>query len=141
MGSWIAPEFVGDQSPRRLALTIQHFTKESPGSSLVPVFSDQDVQNIAILIHCSPQVELHSLNLHEEFVNMPGVAQSTPLASDRAGVFRSELETPEADGLVGDDDPPFSQQILHISKAQGETMVELNCMTDDFTWEPMTLVQ
>ena len=87
MGSWIAPEFVGDQSPRRLALTLQHFAKESLGSSLVPEFSDQDIQHIAILIHCSPQGELYSLNLHEEFVNMPGVAQSTPLASDRAGVF------------------------------------------------------
>ena len=141
MGSWIAPEFVGDQSPRRLALALQHFAKESLGSSLVPAFSDQDIQNIAILVHRSPQVKLLTLNLHEDFIHMPGVTQSTPLASDRAGVFRSELETPEADGLVGDDDPPFSQQILDISKAQGESMVEPNGMTDDFTWEPMTFVQ
>ena len=122
-------------------MTLQHFAKESLGSSLVPAFSDQDIQHIAILIHCSPQVELYSLNLHEEFIHMPGVAQSTPLASDRAGVFRSELETPEADGLVGDGDSPFSQPILDISKAQRETMVEPNGMTDDFTWKPMSLVQ
>ena len=122
-------------------MTLQHFAKESLGSSLVPAFSDQDIQHIAILIHCSPQVKLLTLNLHEEFVNMPGVTQSTPLASDRAGVFRSELETPEADGLVGDDDPPFSQQIFDISIAEREPVVEPNGTTDDFTWEPMTLVQ
>ena len=122
-------------------MDLQHFAKESLGSSLVPAFSDQDIQNITILIHCSPQVKLLTLNLHEDFINMPGVTQSTPLSSDRAGVFRSELETPEADGLVGDDDPALSQQILDVSKAQRETMVEPNGMTDDFTGEPMTLVQ
>ena len=141
MGSWIAPEFVGDQSPRRLALALQHFAKESLGNSLVPAFSDQDIQNIAILIHCSPEVKLLTLNLHEDFINMPSVTQSTPLTSDRAGVFRSKLETPEADGLVGDDDLAFSQQILDISKAQGESMVEPHGMADDFTWEPMSSIQ
>ena len=141
MGSWIAPEFVGDQSPRGLALALQHFAKESLGSSLVPAFSDQDVQNIAIRIHCSPEVKLLTLNLHEDFINMPSVAQSAPLASNRAGVFRSELETPEADGLVGDDDPPFSQQILDISKAERETMVEPDGVADDFSWETMFSIQ
>ena len=33
-------------------MDLQHFAKESLGSSLVPAFSDQDIQNIAILIHC-----------------------------------------------------------------------------------------
>ena len=89
MGSWIAPEFVGDQSPRRLALTLQHFAKESLGSSLVPEFSDQDIQHIAILIHCSPQGELYSLNLHEEFVNMPGVANRPRLRLIERAYFRS----------------------------------------------------
>ena len=113
-------------------MALQHFAKESLGSSLVPAFSDQDIQHIAMLIHCSPQVELYSLNLHEEFVNMPSITQSAPLASDRAGVFRSELETPEADGLVENGDPPFSQQILDISKAQGEAVVQPHGMTDNF---------
>ena len=113
-------------------MDLQHFAKESLGSSLVPAFSDQDVQNIAILIHCSPEVKLLTLNLHEDFINMPSVTQSVSVAFDRAGVFRSELETPEADGLVGDDDPPFSQQILYISKAQREPMVQPHGMTDNF---------
>ena len=89
----------------------------------------------------SPEVKLLTLNLHEDFINMPGVAQSAPLASNRAGVFRSELETPEADGLVGDDDPPFSQQILDISKAERETMVEPDGVADDFSWETMFSIQ
>ncbi len=54
-------------------MALQHFAKESLSSSLVPAFSDQDIQNIAILIHCSPEVKVLTLNLHEEFVNMPGV--------------------------------------------------------------------
>ena len=132
MSGWIAPEFVGDQSPRRLALALQHFVKEPLGSSLVPTLGHQNIQDIAVLVYRSPQVELLTLNLHEDFVNMPGITQPTSLASDRAGVFGSELETPEADGLVGDDDPSFGEQIFHIPKAESEPMVQPHAVANDF---------
>ena len=131
MRSRIAPEFVSDQLPRGFPLSLQDLAEEALSSSHVASLRDQDVENISVLIHRSPQVKLLTLDLHEDLVNMPGITQSTPLASDRAGVLRSELETPEADGLVGDDDPPLSQQIFHISKAQGESMVEPHAVADD----------
>ena len=40
----------------------------------------------------------------------------------------------EADCLVGDDDPSFGQQILDVSKAECESVVEPDGMTDDLRW-------
>jgi hypothetical protein len=36
----------------------------------------------------------------------------------------AELQTPQSDGLVTDDDPPFCQKIFDISEAQAEPVVE-----------------
>ena len=97
----IALELVRDKLPRRFALSLQHFAKESFSSSLVPTFGHQNIQDITVLINRSPQVELLSLNLHEQLIDVPDVAQTALLLSDRAGVAWPELQTPEADALVG----------------------------------------
>jgi hypothetical protein len=96
----ITPESVGDQPPRCFALALQHFAKESFSSTLVPLSGQQDVENLAVLIDCSPEVKLLSLNLCEQLVCIPDIAQSTLLFLQCSGVPRPELQTPEADGFV-----------------------------------------
>jgi hypothetical protein len=81
-GSWITLELVGYQFPRRFTLSLQHLAKEPFSSSLVPLFRYQNVERIAVLIHCSPKVQLLSPNLHEQLVNVPSIAQSALLSSD-----------------------------------------------------------
>ena len=81
MGGGIRPELVGDQSPRGLALTLQHPAKEPLSSSLVPPFGDQDVQDVAILVNSPPKIKLLSLDSHEELVHVPDVTASPLLAS------------------------------------------------------------
>ena len=132
MSSRIASEFVGDQPPRSLTLALQHVAKEPLSSPLVSSLRHQNVENIAVLIHSSPQVELLSLDLHEQLIDVPDVAQPALLLSDRAGVSWPELQTPETDCLVGDDDPSFGQQILNVTKAESEPMVKRDGVADDF---------
>lgn len=114
MGSRIAPESVSDQLPRSFTLALQHFAKKAFSSLLFSSLRHQNVENITVLIHCSPKVELLSLNLHEQLIDVPDVAQSALLLSDRARVSCPEFLTPEADCLVGDDDPSFGQRILDV---------------------------
>ena len=118
----------------------QDFAKETFSSLLVATLGHQNVQNIAILINCSPQVDLPALNPQEEFINVPNITQPTLLPSDRLGVLRSELETPAANSLIGNDDTALRQQILDVSKAKGEPMVEPDGTTDDFTQEAMAAI-
>ena len=64
----IGLEPVSDEFPRRLTLVFQDFAKEAFSSLLIATLGHQNVQNIAILINCSPQVDLPALNPHEQFV-------------------------------------------------------------------------
>ena len=137
----IALEFICDQLPRRLALSLQHFAKEPLSSSLVSAFRNEDVEDITVLINCSPKVVLLTLDLHEDLIDMPDVAQSAPFPSDCACVTRPELRTPGADSLVGDDDAALGQQVFDVSKAEREAMVEPDPVTDDFCWETMAFVE
>ncbi len=136
----IALELIRDELPRRFSLALQNLGEEPLGSLLVPPSSDQNVQNITVLINGRPEVNLLPVDLQEQLIYVPDVAQSALLLSDRAGVSWPELETPEADCLVGDDDPSFGQQILHVSKAECEPVVEPDGMTDDFRWETVTSI-
>ncbi len=77
IGSWITPELVGNQFPRGFTLTLQHFPKEPFSSSLVPLFRHQDVESVAVLIDRTPEIQLLSLNLHEQFIDVPDVAESS----------------------------------------------------------------
>ncbi len=122
-------------------MALQHFAKEAFSSLLVSSLRHQNIENIAVLIHCSPRVELLSLNLHEQLIDVLDVTQSALLLSDRARVSWPKFLTPEADCLVGDDDPSFGQQILDVSKAECEPVGQPKGVTDDFGGESMALVQ
>ncbi len=52
----------------------------------------------------------------------------------------AELSTPLPDALVGDNDPPFCQEIFDISEAQAEAVVQPNGMADDLRREPVSAV-
>ena len=140
MCGWIALEFIGKESPRNLTLTLQHFAKEPFSSSLVPSFRHQNVENIAVLIDYAPETELLSLNLHENLVHIPGIAQSTLLLSEPSSELRPELQTPEADGFVRNNDATLGQQIFDIPKAEREPMVQPHGVTDNFRRKAVPLV-
>ena len=72
-------EPVSDEFPRRLTLVFQDFAKEAFSSLPIAVLGHQNVQNIAILINCSPQVIALASDRDEKFVNVPDVAQSSLL--------------------------------------------------------------
>jgi hypothetical protein len=57
-----------------------------------------------------------------------------------AGVFGSELDAPESDGLVTDCDAALSEEIFDISMAQVEPIVEPDGVGDDIRRESVALV-
>ena len=140
MSGRIAPQLIRNQLPRRRTLSPQQFAKEPPRSLFVSSLRHQNVENIAVLIDGALQIPLLSLDLDEDFIDMPDVPQSTLFLSEPSSVFRSELQTPETDGFVRNNDPTLSQQILDIPKAEGKTMVEPDRMTDDLGRETMAFI-
>ena len=56
------------------------------------------------------------------------------------GIVAPELLTPWANGLTGHCDPPLGEQILDISEADTASVLEADCMTDDFAGIPVSVI-
>ncbi len=131
MGSWITPELVGNESPRNVTLNLQHFAKEPFSSPHVPTTRHQDIQDVAVLIDSTPEIQLLSLNLHEQFIDEPDVTQTTLLSAQRSSIGRPDFQAPIANGFVGHGNATLCEQVFDVARAERESMVEPDCTADD----------
>ena len=67
----VALQLVRDDYPRHVLQALQQLTEETLGRLLVPATLHQDVQNVAILIHGSPQIMILAIDLDEYLIEMP----------------------------------------------------------------------
>lgn len=112
----MAPEPVGDQTLRHYALSFQQFPEEPLGGLPIATRLYQDVEHIAVLVDRSPQVLLSSLNLHEEFVQVPGVPEGTSPVPQSSSVVEAKGLVPVPNRLIRHRDAPFGEQILNIAE-------------------------
>ncbi len=127
----VAAQLVCDQPPGFASLSLQELAKEALGRTPIAARLDENIDQVAVLVDGAPEILPLTLDPHEDFVQVPRVAEATLLSCETACVLRSELPTPLADGLVGDADPPLSEEIFDVSEAQTEAVVEPDGMADD----------
>ena len=119
---------------------LQCLTKEAFGSMTISVLRYQNIDNISILIHCSPQIVTLASDGDKYFIDVPDVAEPSLFPAQRSSIGRSKFDAPVSDRLIGDGDTSLRKQILDIAKAECEPMIEPNGMADNFRGEPMTLI-
>ena len=136
----IAPQLVRHQPPRYGALPLQEPTKEPFSRAGVAISLNEYVDHVPILVDSPPEIVTPTLDGHEDFIQVPHVAEPTLATLEISCVFRSKLPAPLPDRLVGDDNPPLRQEFLDIAEAQGKPMVKPNTVADDFVREPVTAV-
>ena len=94
-----------------------------------------------VLVDRSPEVELLPVELDEHLVEVPSVVGTLLLPTPKASsVFDTEPLAPSTDGLVGDLNASFGEQILDITEAEGEPEVEPDGMADDLGRESVSTV-
>jgi hypothetical protein len=101
---------------------------------------NENIDHVTLLVDGPPQILSLTSDRHEQFVQVPGVAQTSLPSPERPGVFDTKLPTPLSDGFVADGDAPLCQKIFHISEAQAESVVEPNGMADNFMRESIAPV-
>ncbi len=140
MSDTVAPQQIRYQATRLLSLSLEQLSKETLGGAAISPRLNQNVDDIAVLIDRSPQVPLLSLDLHEHFVQIPEVAETTGFLLKPTSVLAAKLPAPLADRFVGDDDASLSQQIFDIPETEAEPMVEPNGIADDQRRESVTTI-
>jgi hypothetical protein len=81
LGCPITGRFVGNNHPRHAGESLEHLAEEPLGGSRVPVTLDQYVKDVAILLHCPPQLAALTGNAQKHFIQMPCITRpgaSTP---------------------------------------------------------------
>ena len=101
---------------------------------------NQNVDRITVLINGTPQIVLLAANLDKYFIEMPGIAQSTLAFLQNSGVLRSKSVAPLTNRFIRNLDPALGQEIFDNPKTETESVVEPNCVADDFRWESMSVV-
>ena len=118
----VAAQLVRDQPTRFAALSCQQLTEESCGRAAIAPRLHEDVDYVAVFVHGTPQILLPPLVLHEQLVQIPGVAHAAPAAPQAPSVVEPKRPTPLSNCLVRHGDTPFSEEILDISDTQAETV-------------------
>jgi hypothetical protein len=76
-----------------------------------------------------------------------GPSTPTPVAWARAALPQvprdpgPELQNPPPHRLIGDIEPPFSEELFHVAVAQGEPEIKPNRMLDDRRREAMSTIR
>ncbi len=139
--SRIASKLVGNELPGWPPLVFQDLAKEALSGSPVSVACDQNIQDVAVLVHRSPTIVTFAANRDEHFVHVPDVAQATLSPPQSTSIRWSKLPAPGSNGFVGYGDATLSEKVLDIAKTQREPMVQPNRVTDDLGWKAVTSIQ
>ncbi len=136
----IGAELVGDHPPRRTALLLQQAPQQALGGLGITPALDDLVKDISVLVDGPPQPVHRARDGDHDLVEVPDVMAARRFALAAAGLNRSKLQRPPTDRLVRDDDPALEQHLLDQPKAQWESEVQPERMSDDLRWEAMALV-
>ena len=98
-------------------------TEETFSSTAIAEWLEQEVDHITVLVDGAPEVVLLTPDVHEDFVQVPRMAQPALATLERTSGLGTEFLTPTSDGLLGDHDPALGQEILDVSEAQAEAVV------------------
>ena len=112
-------------------MAFQQLPEEADGRPPIAPGLHEDVDDIALFVHGPPQILLPPVDLHKALVQISGLAHTASAAPQPPSVVEPERPTPLANCLIRDDHTAFGEEILDISEAQAETVVEPDGMTDD----------
>ncbi len=136
----VAAQLVCHQPPGFASLTFQELAEEPLGRSPVAARLDENVDHVAVLVNGAPEILPLTLDRHEDFVQVPRVAEATLSPLELSSVLRTKLPTPLSDSLVGHEDTPLGKKVFDISKTQTESVVEPDRVADDLRREPISVV-
>src|SRR5262249_19977296 len=123
------------------AAPVQRAAQKGLRCRAVAACLDQDVEYHASLVDGTPQPMLPSVDLELHLVQVPLVPWSGAPPTQRRGKHGPELAAPQPDGLVGERHAPLRQQLLHVSQAQPEPVVQPDAVADDLRRETVALVR
>jgi hypothetical protein len=96
----VAAQLVRHQSVWLAALPAHKLSQESFRRALITTRSDENVDQVAVLIDRAPQILLSAADPYEHLVEVPRISQAPLATLGSARVSGSELQTPASNGFI-----------------------------------------
>ena len=115
-GRTLRSKVIGHNLVRNKANFLEQFPHQFQCSSLVPLALHENVEDFALSIDGTPQVDQPAIDFDEYLVKMPSGMRLGPASSKVSCDHGTEVIHPATHRFIGSDDPALSQQILDIAK-------------------------
>jgi hypothetical protein len=107
---------------------------------LKPPLLHQDVEHLAVLIHCPPQIMPYLVDRDEHFIQMPLITWPETPATEGIRIRLAKLAAPLADRFVRHEDTTDEQELFDVAMAEREAEREPDRVANDLAWESMMFV-
>jgi hypothetical protein len=129
-GGTIARQFIGNNDAWDILTLLEELTKESLRGHFVSPTLHENIQHIAILIDCSPEVVALTMNRQEDFVQVPLAARPGTTAPELIGIPLADLPAPLPDRLIGHGNPAGKEPFLDVPIAEAKPVIEPRAVAD-----------
>ena len=136
----VGAEFIGYNRRRREALLLQEFPHQPNCRPSVPAGLNQEIQDFALTVHGTPEIELPPSNYDDHLVQVPAFGRSWPPTLNPPRIGPTEFQDPSSNCLIRDVETTLGKQVLYVPIAQRETAIEPDGMLDDDRWKAVTTV-
>ena len=136
----VGAEFIGYNRRRREALLLQEFPHQPNCRPSVPAGLNQEIQDFALTVHGTPEIELPPSNYDDHLVQVPAFGRSWPPMLNPPRIGPTEFQDPSSNCLIRDVETTLGKQVLNVPIAQRETAIEPDGMLDDDRWKAVTTV-
>ena len=136
----VGAEFIGYNRRRREALLLQEFPHQPNCRPSVPAGLNQEIQDFALTVHGTPEIELPPSNYDDHLVQVPVFGRSWPPTLNPPRIGPTEFQDPSSNCLIREVETTLGKQVLNVPIAQRETAIEPDGMLDDDRWKAVTTV-
>ena len=118
--SSIRSEIICDELVWDRAIFLQKPLHEFQRGALVPFRLDQHIEDLALGVDGSPQIDRAAIDFQIDLIEMPDGVGLRPALTQISRDLGSKMVHPAAHRLIGNHDSAFRQQILDVAEAQRE---------------------
>ncbi len=107
---------------------------EAFGGTGIPACLHQNVESVAIAVHCAPEPKLLARD-HDHHVQLPCVVRLSLRSPDTLRYLAPKFSNPFPDCLITHNDASRRKQVFYIPQAKRKSMAGLNRVGKDRTLE------
>ncbi len=138
--SRITLPFVGNNHAWNILKSFEQFPEESFRCLFVSPTLHQDIKDVSVLIHSSPQGVFLSPDCENDLVHVPCVATARTAMTQFVGIRLPTFQALLPNRFIGHNHAPLCHKFLNISVTERKTKIEPDAVTDNGWWEAIAFV-